>query len=367
MDDSQEQPAQDKENAEPIEEALQAFAKKYTHSIFQRMNAATKVPLEVFPLGSLLVDAATQAGGGAYRSFNQLYGEDKMGKSTLAIACAAENSRRGKHVVYFGFEQKLLTDYFKVCLINSGGDPDFVTFIKPGSGREGLEMIWELTGLVPIIIIDSLAAIPATKTITLKGKEGIEHHYIGAHARLITDWVNAMRFKLGRTGVVGQDDVPITTGILVINQVREVIGGYGDGLKFTGGRAWRHALSLNIKISRPKQTPEDKKTKKTQGRCRALVVANTISAPWHEAIYKIVFDHGVELVEDTFFSGVAFGVIEKSGNSYSLDGEKLDLGKPRAMDVMRKWPRPELYALRERVHVAIVAGKEKEQNVEAAE
>lgn len=344
-----------------FEQEIKRFEKKHTKSIFQRMSEKTIVPLEVLPIGSLRVGAITKGGGVPVRTVTQLYGPESCGKTTLGVECAAENSRLDRQVVYFGFEQKLLTDYFKMCAINAGGNMDRILFIKPDNGANGLDMISALIGKVPLIIIDSISAVSPTKTID--PQDGIEKVFMGAHARLIGDWINSARFKLGRSGVPGQDDVPIATAILALNQVRASFSGYGDGMRFPGGWAWRHALALNIKITRGKKMKDDDGTR--MGRTRALVVKNTIGAPAHEVTYPIIFDHGVDRVDDTFGAGVDCGIIDNRANHYFIDGEKIGHGKPRAMDTIRAMPIDALYELRGRIHAAIVAGK-KEEDHEAA-
>ena len=153
--------------------------------------------------------------------------------------------------------------------------------------------------------------------------------------------------------------MPFATAILALNQVRASFSGYGDGMRFPGGWAWRHALALNIKITRGKKMKEDDGTK--MGRTRALVVKNTIGAPAHEVTYPIVFDHGIDRVNDAFLAGIDFGLIENRANHYFLDGEKLGHGKPRAIEQLEAMPLKELYQIRSRIHTAIVEGKKEEE------
>ena len=65
-------------------------------------------PVDYFPdSGSLILDMLVLIGGYPYRGPVQIYGEPKEGKSTMAIACAAENSRKGLRVEYYDFECKM--------------------------------------------------------------------------------------------------------------------------------------------------------------------------------------------------------------------------------------------------------------------
>jgi recombination protein RecA len=347
-----------------FEQEIKRFEKKHEKTIFQRMSEPTKVPLEVLPMGSLRVAAITNGGGLPVRSVTQLYGPESCGKTTLAVEIAAENSRFDRQVVYFGFEQKLLTDYFKMCAVNAGGNMDKIMFIKPDSGAIGLDMISALIGKVPLIIIDSISACSPTKTID--PDDGIEKVFMGAHARLIGDWINSARFKLGRSGVPGQSDVPIATAILALNQVRAEFSGFGDGMRFPGGWAWRHALALNIKIARGKKKGQD--DKRTMGRTRALVVKNTIGAPAHEVTYPIIFNHGIDRADDTLRAGLDWGIIENRQARYFLDGVRLAHGENKILEYLRGMPQDAFYELRGRIHAAIVAGKKEEpENVETAE
>ena len=48
-----------------------------------------------------------------------------------------------------------------------------------------------------------------------------------------------------------------------------------------------------------------------------------------------MYDEGISIAGDALDAGVEYGVIEKSGNTYSFDGEKLGVGRENAKATMR--------------------------------
>jgi recombination protein RecA len=65
------------------------------------------------------------------------------------------------------------------------------------------------------------------------------------------------------------------------------------------------------------------------------VVKNKVAAPFKTTEFDIMYNEGISIAGDLLDSGVAYGVINKSGNSYSYEDTKLGLGRENAKRFLR--------------------------------
>jgi len=334
------------------DEMREAHKKRFSNTFFQRLSDENNLPIEVFPLGSLMVNWAV-GGGGICNGVTQLYGPPKYGKTSYAVSCVAECSRLGLKVDFFDFEGHAWPGPFYDTIMRAGGNPDNVDYIRVFNHKDGLEQIRDMIGLTHVIIVDSIGIIRPTKVTEMEGKDGIEHKYMADQASMIRDWVGAISPKLGLCGI-NPGYGPVRTGILAINQVRSSFSQYGDGYRFPGGRAWEHFIGTNIKVWKAKLHAGDDEER--EGRVAVSVVDNKTGPTKRRVEMKVIFSAGIDLIADTFDAGVIVGVIEKSGSHYSLNGAQLGNGVARAMECIATLPKSELFALRDEIQKTITDG-----------
>jgi recombination protein RecA len=168
---------------------------------------------------------------------------------------------------------------------------------------------------VDVVVIDSVAALVPQKEI--EGDMGDAQ--MGAQARLMSQ---ALR-KL--TGVIAKSK----TIVIFINQIRMKIGVYfGNPETTTGGNALKFYASLRIEVRRSAQIKQAEKIIGNRIKCK--IVKNKVAAPFRACEFDIMYNEGISIAGDLLDLGISFGVISKSGNSYSFEDLKLGLGRENA-------------------------------------
>ena len=160
----------------------------------------------------------------------------------------------------------------------------------------------------------------------IEGEMGDSH--MGLQARLMSQ---ALR-KL--SGIVSKSK----TVVIFINQIRMKIGVFfGNPETTTGGMALKFYSSVRIEVRRAAQI---KKGDAIIGnRVKAKVVKNKVAAPFRNTEFDIMYNEGMSVSGDVIDTGVQFGVIAKSGNSYSYGEHKLGVGRENAKQFLRENPK----------------------------
>lgn len=68
------------------------------------------------------------------------------------------------------------------------------------------------------------------------------------------------------------------------------------------------------------------------------VVKNKVAPARREATYAFISGKGIDHVAEVFDVGLKLGVIEKSGNTFSFQGEKIAVGKPKTVEALHQLP-----------------------------
>ena len=125
------------------------------------------------------------------------------------------------------------------------------------------------------------------------------------------------------------------TVIIFINQIRLKIGVFfGNPETTPGGMALKFYSSVRVEVRRAAQI---KKGEVIVGnRVKAKIVKNKVAAPFKATEFDIMYNEGISLSGDTLDTGVQFGTITKSGNTYSYAETKLGVGRENAKDFLRQ-------------------------------
>lgn len=313
------------EKLRAAEEALAQIRERFGDGAIMTLGESRATAVDAVSSGCLSLDIALGVGGMPRGRVIEIYGPESSGKTTLAQHVVAEVQKAGGIAAYVDAEHALDPDYARKIGVNV----DELLISQPDTGEQALEIVETLvrSNAVDIVVIDSVAALVPKAEI--EGDMGDQH--MGLQARLMSQ---ALR-KL--TGVIGKTK----TIVIFINQTRMKIGVvFGNPETTTGGNALKFYSSIRVEIRRAAQIKLGEKI--IGNRVKVKVVKNKVAAPFRATEFDIMYNEGISISGDILDTGVTYGSIRKSGNSYTYKEEKLGVGRENAKTFLRS--RPDLIA-----------------------
>ena len=292
-----------------VSDALEIIRTKFGEDSIMKLGEKPKVNVNAIPTGSLGLDWALGIGGMPRGRIVEIFGPESSGKTTLALHVVAEAQKRNGVCAYIDAEHAMDPEYAKRLGVNI----DDLLISQPDTGEQALEIVDSLirTGKMDVVVIDSVAAL--TPKAEIEGDMGA--HHVGTQARLMSQ---ALR-KL--TAIVAKSK----TIVIFINQIRMQIGVmFGNPETTPGGKALKFYSSVRLDIRRIAQIKKGEEI--MGGRVRVKVVKNKVAAPFKQTEFDLMYNEGISQEGEIIALGEKFGLISKSGSSYSYGDEKMGRG-----------------------------------------
>ncbi len=316
-----EQPINEKDKDAALEAALRSIEKAYGKGSVMRMGEKPHVDLDVIPSGSLLLDQAIGIGGYPKGRIIEIFGPESSGKTTLALHAVAESQKKGGRAAYIDAEHAIDPEYAEKLGVNINE----LILSQPDSGEQALEIVEMLaeSNAIDVIVVDSVAALVPQQEL-----DGVmSDNQVGLQARLMSKAMRKLAGILSKSSCL----------IIFINQLREKVGVmYGNPETTTGGRALKFYASVRLDIRR--QDAIKLGTNIIGNSVRVKVVKNKVAPPFKSCSLDIIYGQGISKDGETVDLGVQFGFIQKTGNWYDIDGEKIGNGREAAKAYFRDNP-----------------------------
>jgi len=305
-----------------LQEAVDEIKQRFGEGSIMKLGEAKRVDVDVIPTGSPSLDIALGVGGVPRGRIIEIYGPESSGKTTLAQHIIAETQKKGGLAAFIDVEHALDPEYAK----KTGVRINDLLISQPDTGEQALQIVESLikSESVDVIVVDSVAAL--TPKAEIEGEIGDQH--IALQARLMSQALRKLSALISRTNTV----------MIFINQTRMRIGiMFGNPETTPGGKALKFYSSVRIEV---RHIAQIKKGDQVVGsRIRAKVVKNKVAPPFKTAEFDIMFDRGISYEADIINTGIRYGIIKKSGASFSYGNNKFGQGLEKACEYLRENPK----------------------------
>ncbi|MFN7088222.1 MAG: recombinase RecA [Candidatus Paceibacteria bacterium] len=309
------------ERKSALDELVKEIRGRFGEGAIMKLGEARRVDVDAIPTGSVGLDIALGVGGMPRGRIIEIYGAESSGKTTLALHVIAQAQRAGGRAAFVDAEHALDPEYAKKL----GVKIDELLISQPDTGEQALEIVESLvrSGAIDVIVIDSVAALAPRAEI--EGEMGDQ--FIGLQARLMSQALRKLTAIVSKTKCV----------VIFINQIRMQIGMYGNPETTPGGRALKFYASVRIDLRR---TAQIKKGEEVVGnRIKAKVVKNKVAPPFKTAEFDIMYGEGISYEGDILNAGLKYGVLARSGATYSFGTTRLGTGFEAAKEFLRQNPK----------------------------
>lgn len=267
--------------------------------------------------GSPKLDKAL-GGGIVSGRITELIAWEGGGKTTICLHATADALKKGKKVLYIDAEHALDETYCK----NLGADLEDIILFQPDFGEQAFEYAEKLleTGEIGLVIFDSTSGmIPKSQFDAEPGTTSI-----GKHAMLFNKEMPKINSITAKYNVV----------TIFISQVREKIGIlFGSPETTQGGNALKFFASNRIELRKSTQEKEGDSVVGNLVKFKTLKCKT--APPFKTGDFLIEYGLGIQRWKDIMDLAIDANIIEKVGNTYSLNGVKLGIGEKQLIDTLQ--------------------------------
>jgi recombination protein RecA len=290
-----------------LQELKEKYNKQFKKAVVQMYDEDDDLTLERLSSGILSLDLILGKGSNGYGwakgRVHEIYGPESTGKTTVVIQTMIAAQQAGLTVGLVDAEHAFSPSYAQEL----GLKIDELLISQPETAEEGYNVaLLMIEDGIELVVIDSVAAMAAE--VEVEGD--MEDQQMGGTAKMNNKFMRKVVPLLGEKNGT----------LILINQLREKIGGYGNPETTTGGRGIKFACSTRLDIRRAEDVEEA--GQKVGHIIRAKTIKNKTSAPQQTALFRLDWGVGFNKAFCLVSQGLEKNVIEKGGAWYKFDGRQ---------------------------------------------
>ncbi len=271
--------------------------------------------------GSFSLDQALRIGGFPRGRIVEIFGKEGVGKTTLALAAAANVQNEGEKLAYFDNEYKLDFSWARTLGVRA----DQALILQGTRAKETLDSLLDIvrSGDFALVVLDTLAALFPNEFL-----EDVNSQFQSEMEQLFIRALPRIAAAANRAG----------TCILLLNQIRrndEQV--FGRPTVSVGGHVLDHCSSIRLELQ--KGLADKRGDEEVLGRrVKGTVVKNCLGAPFGTAEWAINFKRGLDQPLELIEQGLNRGVIEKQTSALRFRGRDLGCDKRAARGFLLEHP-----------------------------
>lgn len=329
--------------------AVDKFEEQFSKDMGVSLREKRKPPA-IVTTGSMALDYALTVGGLPDGRIVEMWGPEHAGKTTAAIIAAAQRQKAypNKRIAWVDMEQTFDEDWAEAL----GLDMSKVWFYTPETAEDVSDAVkrFVASGMCSMVVLDSVGGMISR----IEMEKEADEETVGKVPKIVTRMVKAaspMAFSNGTT-------------VLVINQVRAKIGGYGPDEDTGGGWALKHVTTMKLQVRKTGgegtthsiKRPGDDKPIPVGHKIAIRVQKNKmgpygqVAEVWLHNVPTAQFGPvGFDLVGEVFQFAKRMKLMGSgAGGNYEVEGVKIKGGEPKVMEHLRQHPEV-VEALRTRI------------------
>ncbi|MCK5021416.1 MAG: hypothetical protein KAS32_30675 [Candidatus Peribacteraceae bacterium] len=300
----------DKKESSSLDIALNSVNKKHG-SVLRWLSEVPNDQIEYISTGSISLDYAL--GGGLPRGrIVEIFGWESSGKSTLAMAVAAEANKRGLKCLYIDAERALDPR----LPVSYGVDPTmFMLEDAPLTAENHFEIIHDVVGSgdIAMVVVDSVSSL--VPKAVMEGKVGQSH--VGQLARFLSQECTSLIHLIGNTNCL----------FIFINQYREKIMRIpGDPRTTSGGNAIKFYSTHRIEVAGSGKTKTGALFNVNGDvighKMKFKILKNKVNIPYRSGEIDLIYGQGYDTTAELVDIASDLGIISVRG-SWFFYGEDI--------------------------------------------
>ena len=322
---------------EGLEKTIGLLEKKFGKGTICVASKFKGLEINRVPSGSFSLDLET-FGGYPTNRIIEIYGELSSGKTMMALKLVAEMQKLKKKCVWVDAEGCFNNDWAKTL----GVDVNNLYVVRAETAEKMLDVADAVVRSKDcgLMVIDSVAALMPLREeeVSMEDPETL-----GDRARMMNRFMRKLHSALN----LKNDEIPNDCLVVMINQIREKIGAYGDPSVTTGGRGIGFGASVRVHIRRKDWIKEGSGDKqRVVGQViKFKITKSKISPPFREGEFDFYMEEvggikkgEIDRLKEVISYGVFYNVIKQGGSFYTYENNKFQ-GKEKLCDFFRDNPK----------------------------